>query len=146
LVLDGRNGPEIPIVIRPAAPALFLGDPRHAVAVRPDGSVLSEEAPARSGEIVILFATGLGAVTPPLRPAELATGPAWLTRRSEFHVVIGGFRIADNEILYVGTAPGFAGLYQINLRLPALEQEKPPIRIELGDDVSPDGVSLLARP
>jgi len=38
---------------------------RHAVLMRPDGSFVSPENPARRGEIIALFATGLGPVAPP---------------------------------------------------------------------------------
>jgi uncharacterized protein (TIGR03437 family) len=46
------------------------------------------------------------------------------------------------NLLYAGAAPGFAGLYQINLRLPSDLSNNPELRIGFRDIVSPEAVRL----
>ena len=55
---------------------------------------------------------------------------------------MGGIRLAPSDILYAGLAPGFAGLYQMNIRLPLELGAKPELRIGFGDIMSPPGVWL----
>jgi len=68
--------------------------------------------PARPGEIVLLYATGLGQTNPPVRDGQQAT-EAPIT--SSYSVSIGG---QPAEGRYAGLAPGFAGLYQVNAVVP----------------------------
>lgn len=85
----------------PTSPGLFTWDMSGlgaAIAVHADGRFVNTTDPARRGEIIVLFGNGLG-----------AEGQRPLIR-------IGGI---PAEILYSGPAPGFAGLDQINLRVPA---------------------------
>ncbi|MEZ5355900.1 MAG: hypothetical protein R2762_24980 [Bryobacteraceae bacterium] len=146
LALDGRSGPEVPIVLRPAAPALFQMEGRVAIATRPDGSLITAERRARPGETIVLYATGLGELSPPLPPGQLARTAAWIARAGEFRLWIDGASVPREAILYAGAAPGFAGLYQINLVLPSLVGARPTIRIAVGDDASPADVVVEAAP
>ena len=53
------------VTLARAAPGLFQLDLQNAVATEADGSVLTPATPAKPGDIVILYATGLGAAAPP---------------------------------------------------------------------------------
>ncbi|MBI3665458.1 MAG: hypothetical protein HY236_04410 [Acidobacteria bacterium] len=76
-----------------------------AAALHADGRLISPQDPARHGEIIELFATGFGVRNPlSLRPDFLPIGR------------IGGALAA---IDYSGPAPGFPGLNQVNLTVPA---------------------------
>src|SRR5262249_45227910 len=99
-------------VVRPYSPGLF-GVSRHA-----DGGVVSRGAPAHPGRGISSFATGFGPTRPPIHTGELAPpGPVWLDAKTE--AKIGDIPLAPEDILYGGLAPGFAGVYQFNLRIPA---------------------------
>jgi uncharacterized protein (TIGR03437 family) len=141
----GLYGPEVRLRLEAAAPALFQGDPQFAVAARPDGSVITYDKPAAAGDIVTLYATGLGATLPPVLESELATRAAPLERLDDFRVELDGTVLPRESVLYAGVAPGFAGLYQINLVLPASTPHNPAIRIGFSDRVSPEGVRLPVR-
>ncbi|MCC7236603.1 MAG: hypothetical protein IT163_14920 [Bryobacterales bacterium] len=137
----GVSGDAVKVLIAGCSPGLFLLKPGLAVATRADGSVLTEAAPAHPGEVVVLYATGLGQTAPPLGHGERARTAAWLARRAEFAVVLDG-RTLTAEVLYAGVTPGFGGLYQVNLRLPERTGPNPEILLLCGDTASPAGVRL----
>ncbi|MDP2999168.1 MAG: hypothetical protein Q8N47_16900 [Bryobacterales bacterium] len=146
LTVDGRAGPAVSIQLSAAAPALFSASERWIVACRPDGSVIGPEQPARPGDLVILYASGLGPTIPNPHSGELPSQAAVLERLSEFQVLLDGVPVGPDRIAYAGVAPGFAGLYQINLRLPDALAPNPQVRLRLGDETSPAGAALPVTP
>jgi uncharacterized protein (TIGR03437 family) len=79
-----------------------------------DSSTVSGANPVAPGEVVRLYATGLGAVQPQPPDGE---APAGLSSAvGNVTVTIGG---TSAEVLFAGLAPNFAGLFQINARVPA---------------------------
>jgi uncharacterized protein (TIGR03437 family) len=144
--LNGIAGLQVDLHIAAASPALFLAQPGLGIAVRLDGSLVNDASPARPGDTVILFATGLGATAGvPLRPGEVARGAAALLDMAAFTVKLNGRAAPRDHIFYAGLAPGFAGLYQINLRLPDDAPANPEIRIAAGEAESPESVRLAVR-
>lgn len=146
LVRDGVAGRQVDLTLRPAAPALFQLNAETVVANRPDGSVLTRDSPARPGEIVVLWATGLGETKPNPAPGRLPMDAAPITRLSEFQIYLDGVPIPSDRIDYAGVAPGFAGLYQINFWLPEAVGADPEIRLALGGDISPPDIGLPVQP
>jgi len=141
---QGTRGPIVTVTLEHASPALFQFPDGHIVSTHLDGSVVSNEAPAKAGEIIVLWATGLGNTNPDLEPGFLPYGAQWLTQMNLFGIRINGAPIDPGLILYAGVAPGYAGLYQINVRLPEVLPPNPEIRLTLGDTVSPAGLILAA--
>lgn len=122
------------------APAAFRsGDTQFLVAVRPDGSFVSDgtfsdlpNAPARPGEVLTFYGTGFGAVTPgEARIAgEIAQGQSALVTPVEFRI---GDRPA--ELTYAGLAPGLVGVYQFNVRVPeGLERGAAAVSVRQGGE------------
>jgi len=145
IVRDGRAGPIVQITLTSVAPALFQADTRTAVATMADGSVITWDAPARPGDFVVLYAVGLGPTVPDPGNGQLPKGPAPIQRMADFHVLLDGMAVDSRSVAYAGVAPGFAGLYQVNLRLPESLADGPEIRLGVGDQISPPGIRLPVR-
>jgi uncharacterized protein (TIGR03437 family) len=97
------------VPIAEAGPGLF------APVTKLDYSLVSPANPLARGGIAVLWGTGLGEVTP--RVAAGAAAPAaGATTVARAEVTVGG---RPARVLYCGLAPGFAGLYQINIEIPA---------------------------
>ena len=146
VTIDGLAGPAISFTLAAAAPGLFQLDLQNAVATEPDGSVLTPASPAKPGDIVTLYATGLGEVTPPAIYGQLPTAAAPLVAGANLSILLDGVPVAPGAIQYAGVAPGFAGLYQINVFLPASTGSNPEIRLQLDGATSIPGVHLPVSP
>jgi uncharacterized protein (TIGR03437 family) len=133
------------VPVAESAPGLFTlaGSPGRVVALNEDGSLNSEYQPAEKGSVMILYATGEGATNPPTADGAPASHPLPLPILP-VNVRISGFPV---EILYAGTAPGFAGLMQINIRLPGgfFPGGSLPVELYVGAGCSQPGVSLWVR-
>jgi uncharacterized protein (TIGR03437 family) len=79
-----------------------------------DYSLVTAASPARPGEIILLYASGLGRVQGNALAGYAAAAAMPILARAE--VTIAGHTVAPH---YAGLAPGFAGLYQVNVPLPA---------------------------
>lgn len=145
LVRDGLAGPEVFITLTAAAPALFQSGPETVIALKADYQLATPESPVRPGEIIMLYATGLGETIPNPPPGAISSGAAPLARLEELGVLFDGRPVARNRIAYAGAAPGFAGLYQINVWVPADSGDDPEIQVRVGDAISPPGVRVPVR-
>jgi uncharacterized protein (TIGR03437 family) len=140
--LESHYGPAARITLAPAAPALYQSDTKNAAATRPDGSGVTKDSPAKPGEIVVLYGTGFGPTLPPQTESTAPAIAAILARTPEFKVQLNGKTLDAGLIYYVGITPGFAGLYQVNLRLPDDTTPDPEIRVGFDGQMSPAGVQL----
>ncbi|MGD0299765.1 MAG: SBBP repeat-containing protein [Bryobacteraceae bacterium] len=87
--------------------------------------------PVVAGETVLIYCTGLGAVSSP--PADGAAGNGQETMAKPV-VSIGG---ANAAVSFSGLAPGFVGLYQINAQIPAgVKSGNQPVTITMGSTSS----------
>jgi uncharacterized protein (TIGR03437 family) len=87
--------------------------------------------PARSGQTLILYGTGLG---PLPSGSDSAPAPAVEINRANVELYVGTTRAT---VAYAGRAPGFAGLDQINFVVPAgITGCAIPVSIKTGNQVS----------
>jgi uncharacterized protein (TIGR03437 family) len=121
------------VALASASPGLFTAtqDGRGQVAAtNQDGRVNSAGNPAAKGSIVTLYGTGQGQVSPPVQDGAAApTSPlsntvtvptsdarTCVTSQPSMCVAVGN---AFGEVQFSGLAPGFIGLWQVNVKLPA---------------------------
>ncbi len=139
--VDRQSNP-FKVTIAEFCPAAFMfQDQRFAIAVYGDGVLSRTPAIAgrasKPGDLVSLYVTGLGPTSPAYREGELP--PVALRTANPVRVFIGNVQA---EVSFAGlTTPG--GLYQINLKIPVVPVGEQPLRIEVGQAKSPDGVSFL---
>jgi uncharacterized protein (TIGR03437 family) len=107
-----------------------------------DSSVVTGASPAKAGDVVSLFGTGFGAVSPAVAVGQLATGTPSLT--NSISVTIGGATLASTDILYAGLSPGsISGLYQFNVRIPAgTASGEVPVIITIGGEQTQAGATI----
>jgi uncharacterized protein (TIGR03437 family) len=146
VTLNGHAGPAVPVQIADSAPAFFQFNAQEVAAAHADGSPVTDDAPARPEEIVVLYATGLGQTAPPVVYGELATKATSIRNQLGLEVLVGGVALDPTSIYYAGLAPGFAGLYQINLRLPSTVGANPEIRIGVSTVISPPNLTIPVQP
>jgi uncharacterized protein (TIGR03437 family) len=83
-----------------------------------DYSLVTEEAPAQAGEMLVLYLVGLGQTQPAARTGIAAgngTAQNPVNASSNVMVTIGGLA---TSVYWAGLTPGFVGLYQINFAVP----------------------------
>ncbi|HWP85047.1 MAG TPA: carboxypeptidase regulatory-like domain-containing protein [Terriglobia bacterium] len=154
----GAAGNAVPVTLSPTAPGLFSlkqdGTGQGAILnadnsfVAPAGSVPGANAhPARPGDVIVIFASGLGAVSP-ASPSGLDSGaggtsiPQLLKAPT---VRIGG-QVAALE--FAGLAPTFVGLYQVNARIPATVApgDNVPVQITTFEGQASNTVTIAVSP
>jgi uncharacterized protein (TIGR03437 family) len=132
---EGTSAPHT-IFLDEFAPGIFTTSQQgigRAAALHEDGeSPITGVNPARLGEVVTFFATGLGGTIPPLETGEPSEGNQALLNATVFFDGIPA--LAE----FTGTAPGFVGLNQINVRIPVNATSGPdvPIVLNAGGKVS----------
>lgn len=114
----------ITVLAAAAAPALFTSDGKRASAnlagtgtLIGDPTVLAGSRPAKAGDMVTLWATGLGDTNPHVDAASIVPGTAPTV--NPVTVMLNGTPLPAANIQYAGMAPGLmAGVYQINIQIP----------------------------
>jgi uncharacterized protein (TIGR03437 family) len=95
------------VSVSAVAPAIFLmGNPSAGAVLNQDFSINGPANPLPRGQVLVVYATGLGAVT---RQGQLSVTTAPVT------AVVNGQEL---PVQFAGSAPGYVGLYQVNVPIP----------------------------
>jgi uncharacterized protein (TIGR03437 family) len=129
---QGTSGPKVTITLVNCAPALFDLGTGFAIATHADGTLLSAASPGQPGEIVVVYATGLGYTDPNPQSGEIPAAAATLKWLSSLRVSLGGGALSADRIKYAGVTPGCVGLYQLNIELPQDVPPDPAIQVAVG--------------
>ena len=147
VTFGGVSSNSITVAMTAASPGIFSlnsqGSGPGAILVsgsadlaQPSGSVLGRTArPAKRGEYISIYCTGLGAVSnQPANGAAPASSPSSITPTTPI-VTIGG---VPAPVTFSGLAPSFVGLYQVNAQVPdsAAPGSAVPVALTIGSVTS----------
>jgi len=107
------------INVAPAMPGVFAKDQTgRGQGVILDGQFRFVEPgnPTRAGDAIVIYCSGLGDVDPPVAAGSAAPSSPLSVVKDVVTVTIGG---VEAQLLFAGLAPRFAGLYQVNVFVPA---------------------------
>jgi uncharacterized protein (TIGR03437 family) len=144
---NGANSASTPITIAPFSPGIFgYNGPSGTLGIAytyqdgafawPANTVAGLTThPAAPGSLVIVYATGLGAVTPAIDDGA-APGTVLTQVNTPPVVMIGG---VTAPVVFAGLQPQFPGVYQLNITIPnnAPTGSAVPIQIQVGGVTSP---------
>jgi adhesin/invasin len=113
---NGSTSPAIPVPVLIAQPGIFgysVGGQVFGAVLHANFQLADIAHPVEADETVLIYCTGLGAVSSPPADGVPANGqPTTVTPT----VTIGG---APATVSFSGLAPGFVGLNQVNVRVPS---------------------------
>jgi uncharacterized protein (TIGR03437 family) len=142
VVCNGQVGPPVTVTVGDAAPALFAMPNGFAIVTHADSSLITPEAPARAGEVIVIYAAGLGKTERVPIDGELPAYISYLLNWKSTKVLLNGVAVDADRMSYAGLTPASAGLYQINVQLPESVPIDPELRVAIGDQTSQAGVKL----
>ena len=120
VVQNGTNSNTVSVPLAATAPGVFTSDQsgsgigamRHGDAT---ATIIDAGHPAAPGEIVSIYLTGMGAVNPAVNDGTAGNITTLYQTVSDVVVFVAG---QQATVSFKGLAPGFPGLYQLNVTLP----------------------------
>jgi uncharacterized protein (TIGR03437 family) len=113
---NGQSSVPITVPVATVAPGIFAMNGRDAIVVRnSDNSLATRDRPTRRNEFVYFYATGLGAVENTPASGQPASAVPLSRALLQPVITLGGVRC---DVLYAGLAPGFVGVFQLNIQVP----------------------------
>ena len=147
------------ILVSAVSPGLFTSNSQgsgQAAAVNQDGTINAPNNPAAAGSTVLLYGTGQGQVSPAVLDGTAApslplantvavptsSGTTCVNNQPSMCVAFGSIGFGD--VKYSGLAPGYIGLWQINVVIPQGVTGSTPVRV-LIDGVPSNTVTITVR-
>ena len=119
VVLTRGSSTSVPqnLTIAAAAPGIFTDStrPGQGIIFGPSGSLADSAHPVKAGDVVVIYCTGLGKVSPAVPTGSPAPLLPLSNVISQTSVNIGGIAVAP---MFAGLTPSFVGLYQVNVGIP----------------------------
>jgi uncharacterized protein (TIGR03437 family) len=132
VVRQGVAGPRVPVEVRAEEPVAYPAEEGFLLARHVDsGEWVETINPARPGEEVAIYAGGLGPLVPPLREMQAPLARIPIEKAARLRVNVDGVELTRPQVAFVGSLPGYAGVYEIRLRLPWAIGENPTVLLSL---------------
>jgi len=143
---DGVNSPPAQVTVGPVSPGIFSSGGR-AIAVNSDGTLawpagvipgLNTHG-AKAGDVLIVYATGLGAVDKPIADGANSLD-ALRNIKAPIIVGIGGVQAT---VFFAGLSPQFVGVNQLNIQVPNIPpNDNAPLQIQMGGITTPTNTTI----
>lgn len=132
--------------VGPVQPAVFSvaqnGRGQGAITNGVTNVVADTANPVRAGDVISVYCTGLGPVSPPVPEGTQAPLTVLSRTTNPMRVTIGG---QEAVIQFNGLAPGLVGVYQVNAFVPAgVTGNEVPVVLEIAGQQSPP-VTIAVR-
>ena len=115
------------VLVAANQPAVFTVDGTgsgqgHIYGTSPDGypQLVDVAHPAAPGDVVVVYASGLGAVDNPVRAGTITPGDRLVRVLGDVKATIQGKPV---QVLFAGLTPGQIGLYQLNVQVGDVEPD-----------------------
>ena len=136
-------------VMQAAAPGLFTWDAtgRGLITIAPTQEIAAvttdgiPSRPARRGEYLTIYASGLGEAVDGVPVGTPAPLDRLVLLSNKIKVVLGGIEINP---AFAGLAPGTAGLFQVDVQLPAEAPAGPTVPLYI-KTILPDGAVVMSN-
>jgi uncharacterized protein (TIGR03437 family) len=138
------------VTVGPFSPGIFATGPPafRAIAQNQDGTLAQPAGsipgltthPAKVGDVITIYATGLGAVDNP--PADGGIPPSGTLARTLTVpiVLVGGI---SAQVQFSGLQPQFVGVNQVNVFIPNVPAgDAVPLQLQMGGITSPNNITL----
>lgn len=122
IISKGTKSNSVDVPVAATSPGVFTVPPTGIAegAIRDlDYVIVNGSHPAKRGAYVQVYLTGLGATSPPVVEGVPAPGTSFSNANTPLQVYIGGVPVPEANIQFKGLVPTVAGLYQINVLIPA---------------------------
>jgi uncharacterized protein (TIGR03437 family) len=139
-ITQGTQSTSVPVTVKPFSPSLFTtnaqGTGQASTVIAGTSTVagpvnaVGASRPAKTGDFISIYCTGLGAVTNFPGAGNPAPSNQLSQTQQQPVVTIGG---RPATVQFSGLAPGFVGLYQVNVQVPAgVAGDAVPISLTIG--------------
>ncbi len=137
VVSNGRVSPPSTVTVSAFQPGIFFfkqQEVSRGAVLDAMNRLVDGNNPAVRGSTVQVFATGLGATDPLVAPGQAAPLERLAKTVAPVSATVGA---AEATVTFAGLAPGFAGLYQVNVEIPtSVAAGDVPLRLRIGDTYS----------
>jgi uncharacterized protein (TIGR03437 family) len=145
LIVKGADFVTVPetITVAAARPGIFTTNQQgtgQGMIMDVANRLVDSTNPAKAGDVVVVYCTGLGATNPAVRSGEAAPASPLAKVVTPVTVTIGG---QPAVVQFAGLTPGFVGLYQVNAQIPAGVTPSAAVSLVLSQDGVPSNTVTL---
>jgi len=134
VTMDGVFGNVVTVPLAAYTPGFFEGNGIAAAINATQGNIVTASTPVHAGDVVELFANGLGPVNNQPASGDPAPSSPLATTTTQPVVTIGG---QQAPVSFSGLAPGFPAMYQVNVTVPSgVAAGAPAITMAIGGTTS----------
>lgn len=131
---DGGRSALYQFSVVSSSPGIFQNTSNDAIAQNATNYVTNSSSnPVASGDVLVVYLTGLGAVSNPVADGTATPNSPLSSASATATATIG---LSNATVQFLGLTPGFAGLAQANIVVPTLATGSYPLVINVGGYVS----------